>query len=174
MKSIVKLGLTTMIIAFCVVSVKSNAQTTNYQVYSLFVMNIAKYSAWPPSTADFHITVFGKSKAYEEFVKIAATKTINGAVIRVVQTDKIEEIGTPQILYLSDGKSASLNEILQFIQNKAVMIIAEREGLYKKGAGFSFVLTDNNMLRFDINNTELEKRQIKVSKNLSSLANAVQ
>jgi hypothetical protein len=54
-----------------------------------------------------------------------------------------------------------------------VMVIAEREGLYKKGAGFSFVILDNNTLRYDINSTENEKRQIKVSHSLQSLANTV-
>jgi hypothetical protein len=65
-----------------------------------------------------------------------------------------------------------LEDLLKTIQGKPVMIIAEREGLVKRGAGFSFVLMDNNTLRFDINNTELEKHQIKVSKSLSTLANS--
>jgi hypothetical protein len=52
-----------------------------------------------------------------------------------------------------------------------VLIIGEREGLFKKGAGFSFVVMENSTLRFDINNTELDKRQIKVSKSLAALAN---
>jgi len=43
-----------------------------------------------------------------------------------------------------------------------VMIIAEREGLFKKGASFSFVVLDNNTLRFDINKKESESHQIKI------------
>lgn len=147
------------------------AQTTNYQVYALFVVNIAKYSAWPNLNGDFQITVFGKSKAYDELLKQHG-KSVNGHVIKVNQIDDIAEIGQPHILYLADGKSSALDEILKATQGKSTMIITEREGLYKKGAGFSFVIMDNSTLRYDINNTELEKRQIKVSKNLSALANA--
>lgn len=77
------------------------------------------------------------------------------------------------MLYLADGKSCSLDEIIKGTQGKPVMIIAEREGLYKKGAGFSFVVIDNNTLRFDVSNTDLEKRSIKVSKSLSALANTM-
>jgi hypothetical protein len=58
------------------------------------------------------------------------------------------------------------------IDGKSVMIISEREGLFKKGAGFSFILMDNGTLRCDINNTDLEKRQIRVSKNLTALTNS--
>jgi hypothetical protein len=82
-------------------------------------------------------------------------------------------IGQPHIIFLADGKSGALDDLLKATDGKPVLIIAEREGLFKKGAGFSFVIMENSTLRYDINNTELEKRQIKVSKNLSALANAM-
>jgi hypothetical protein len=151
----------------------TNAQTTNYQVHSLFIINIAKYSTWPSSSGEFHMVVFGKSKIYDELVKQVSGKNINGLTIKVTQTDNITEIGNPQIIFLADGKSSNLSELLKVTDGKSTMVIAEREGLFKKGAGFSFVLMDNNTLRYDINNGELEKRNIKVSKNLSALANTV-
>jgi hypothetical protein len=154
-------------------SVHASAQTTNYQVHSLFVINIAKYSTWPAKSNEFVITVFGKSKIYDELVKQSAGKTINGLPLRIYQTDNIAEIGNANILFLSDGKSSALDEVLKSTEGKSVMVVAEREGLYKKGAGFSFVILDNNTLRYDINSAENEKRQIKVSHNLQSLANTV-
>lgn len=169
------IGIATIVLVnfLCLVGVTGKAQTKNYQVYALFVMNIGKYSAWPSQGNEFRITVFGKSKIYEELVKLAATKTINGLPIKVNQTENLTELGAQEMVYLSDGKSGMLSEVLQTLQAKPVIIVTEREGLYKKGAGFSFVTTDNNTLRFDINNTELEKRQIKVSKTLSGLANII-
>jgi hypothetical protein len=77
------------------------------------------------------------------------------------------------IVYVSDGKSSSLDDVLKTKHGKPVMVITEREGLFKKGAGLSFVVLDNSTLRFDINNTELEKRQIKISKSLTALANSI-
>lgn len=153
-----------------VISFLAKAQTTNYQVYALFVVNIAKYSSWPSHTGDMTITVFGKTKVYDELMKQNG-KSANGT-IRVTQVDDLQSVGTPNIIYLADGKSASLDELLKAVEGKPVMIITEREGLFKKGAGFSFVILDNSTLRFDINNTELEKHQIKVSKNLAALANS--
>jgi len=170
MKRIVKISC---MVALIMASVRAEAQTTNYQVHSLFVMNIAKYSTWPSRNDEFVITVFGKSKIYDELVKQSAGKTINGLPVKIKQTDNITEIGTPNILFLADGKSSSLDEVLKNTEGKSVMVIAEREGLYKKGAGFSFVILDNNTLRYDINSTENEKRQIKVAHSLQSLANSV-
>jgi hypothetical protein len=151
----------------------TQAQTTNYQVHSLFVLNIAKYSTWPTTSSEFTIVVFGKSKIFDELTKIVAGKNVNGLTIKVVQAEDIAGIGSAQMVFLADGKSGDLSDVLKATEGKPIMVIAEREGLYKKGAGFSFVLMDNNTLRYDINHAELEKRQIKVSKNLSNLANAV-
>jgi hypothetical protein len=152
-------------------SLTAKAQTTNYQVYSLFVVNIAKYSSWPDISGEFNITVFGKTKVHEELLKQNG-KSVGGHSIKINQIENVADIGHAQILYLADGKSGSLDEILKTTQGKSIMIICEREGLFKKGAGFSFVIMENGTLRYDINNTELEKRQIKVSKNLTALANS--
>jgi hypothetical protein len=148
------------------------AQTTNYQVHSLFVLNIAKYSTWPSAAQEFHIVVFGKSKIYDELVKQVSGKHINGLAVKVEHTDNIGAIGSAHIVFVADGKSGDLADIVKTTEGRPTMVIAEREGLFKKGAGFSFVLMDNNTLRYDINNMELEKRNIKVSKNLVNLANS--
>jgi hypothetical protein len=146
------------------------AQTTNHQVYALFVVNIAKYSAWPSAHSEMQITVFGKTKVYDELLKQNG-RNVNGT-IKISQVDDVSALGSPNIIYLADGKSGTLDEVLKAVEGKPVMIITEREGLYKKGAGFSFVILENSTLRFDINNSDLEKRQIKVSKNLAVLANS--
>jgi hypothetical protein len=152
-------------------SVTVRAQTTNYQVYSLYVVNIAKYSAWPSVSGEFNITVFGKSKVYDELVKQNG-KIVNGHAVKVKQAENLNDIGDPQIIYLADGKSSALDDILKMTDGKSIMIISEREGLHKRGAGFSFVVMENGTLRCDINNTELEKRQIRISKNLTALTNS--
>lgn len=153
------------------VSFSAQAQTTNYQVYSLFVMNIAKYSSWPNLNGDFNISVYGKSKAYDELTKQNG-KIVNGHTVKVTQVEDIAQLSNAQIIYLPDGKSSALDDIVKATQGKSVLIITEREGLFKKGAGFSFVVMENSTLRYDINSTDLEKRQIKVSKNLTALANS--
>jgi YfiR/HmsC-like len=152
------------------IGTQATAQTTNYQVYALFVVNIAKYSSWPSSNGEFQITVLGKSKVYDELLKQNG-KNFNGSVVEVRQVDEVTKIGQPNILYIADGRSSHLDDIVKSTQGKPIMIITEREGLFRRGAGFSFVVMENSTLRYDINHTDLEKRQIKISKSLSSLAN---
>jgi hypothetical protein len=166
-----KLSKLNLVLIAALISFASKAQTTNYQVYSLYVVNIAKYSSWPTVNGEFNITVFGKSKVYDELLKQNG-KNVNGHILKVTQVENVSDIGQPQIIYLADGKSSALDDILKLTEGKSVMIISEREGLHKRGAGFSFVVMENGTLRCDMNGTELEKRQIKISKNLSALTNS--
>lgn len=158
---------------FVVVAIQAEAQTTNYQVHSLFVLNIAKYSTWPAGASEFHIVVFGKSKIYDELMKQISGKNINGLAVKITQTEDVSVLANAQLVFLADNNSSALNQLLKATEGKPTLVIAEREGLYKKGAAFSFVLMENNTLRYDINHVELDKRNIRVSKNLSSLANSV-
>jgi hypothetical protein len=157
-------------ILIAVMGYSAQAQTTNHAVYSLFVMNFAKYSSWPEVNGDFKITILGKSKVYDELVKMTAGKNINGHPYKIVQVDNIEELVDTHLIYVSDNKSSNLGEMLKVTEGKPIMIVTEREGLVKKGAGLSFVVIDDK-LRFDVNNTALVKHNIKVSSNLTSIAN---
>jgi len=167
-----KKALYTFLFIFCFAAA-SVAQTTNYQVYSVFVMSIARYSSWPTSAGDFKITVIGKSKVYDELLRVSQTKDVNGKKIVVTQAEDLSQIGDCNIVYVSDNKSSTLDEIAKKFEGKPVMIITEREGLYKKGASFSFVIIEESKLRFDINKSDLEKKQIKISQSLTALANLV-
>jgi hypothetical protein len=160
-----------LLIALFFISGHLAAQTTNYQVYALYVVNIAKYSSWPNVKGELKIAIYGKSKVYDELMKQNG-KSVNGSTLKVYQVDQMGDLSDAHILYLADGKSGTLEELVKATEGKSTMIIAEREGLHKKGAGFSFLIMENSSLRFDINYTELEKRAIKVSKNLTTLAHS--
>jgi hypothetical protein len=169
MRAIIFLLLLTLLVGNACISA---AQTTNYQVYALFVVNIAKYSEFPQLQGELEIASYGRSKAYDELLKQNG-KTVNGHTLKVTQSDDLSVLQKASVIYLADSKSSALDELLKATEGRPVMIICEREGLFRKGAGLSFVVTDNNTLRFDVNNSELEKRQIKISKNLTALANTI-
>jgi YfiR/HmsC-like len=161
----------TLVIIFCAAGSEVIAQTTNHQVYALYVVNIAKYSSWPNVNGELKVAVFGKSKVYDELAKQNG-KLVNGSTLKVYQAEQLANVADAHILYLADGKSGTLDEVLKATEGQSVMIITEREGLHKKGAGFSFIIMENSSLRFDMNHTELEKRSIKVSKSLATLAHS--
>lgn len=172
MRSIIIIIFIFLVVVFLGKASTATAQTTNYQVYALFVVNIARYSEFPQMQGELEIASYGRSKAYDELVRQNG-KNVNGHMLKVTQTEDLGMLQKANVIYVADNKSSALDEIVKATEGKPVMIICEREGLFRKGAGLSFVVTENNTLRFDVNSGELEKRQIKISKSLTALANTI-
>ena len=105
-------------------------------------------------------------------VKGLTGKVINGMPIKIIQVEDVLSAGEPHILYVSDGKSGMIDDLHKVTAGKPILIIGEREGLFKKGAGMSFIAIDSK-LRIDINNQELQSRHIKTSTQMQALAHEI-
>jgi YfiR/HmsC-like len=156
------------------VTVNAFSQTTNYKAHTIFVFSIAKYSQWPANdNSEFVITVLGKSKLYDELIASSANHTISGKKISVITVNDVAEIKETNMVLVSDGKSSALPDLIKATANQPIMIVTEREGLHKKGAGVSFFVNDAGKLNFDLNLTEMNKRTLTLSKSLTSLAASI-
>ncbi len=149
---------------------QSFGQISNYKAYSIYVYSFSKYINWPEQGDEFVITIVGKSKVKEELEAMAQTKNVGGKKIAVKNANTTADIGKSHIVYVSEDKSSQLDEVLTKVGNAPTLIIAERDGLVKRGASISFVTMEDNTLRFEVNEEALNNRHLKVSKSLLSLA----
>ncbi len=147
------------------------AQEVNYKAYSIYVYNFVKYIEWPSNTKTgyFSIGVIGDSPVYAELLQLAATKKANGHTIIIKKFVSIEDVDYCEILYISAAKSSSLKRALEKTANVPTLVVAEREGLAKKGAGINFVTLDDDVLKFEINKKVIEDHSLKISKTLITL-----
>ena len=147
------------------------AQETDYKAYSLFVYNFMKYVEWPEaqSKGDFVIAVLGDSPIIKELQTLANSKKLKGRTIVLKKCNTLEETSGCHLLYVSASKSTALKTLKDQTKDKPILIVGEREGLAKKGAGLSFVTLDDDELKFDINKKEIEQHQLKISGSLISL-----
>jgi hypothetical protein len=149
----------------------ATAQTTNYRSYAIFLYSFTRYIEWPSENrADFNITIVGKSKVATELIPLMQNKTVAGKKITVSQVNTPEEIGNAQLVYLSDHKSSDLSTVLERITGKATLVVTERDGLVKKGAGISFIVYDDNSLHFELNDKAFVAYNLKVANELKNLA----
>jgi hypothetical protein len=148
------------------------AQDVNYKAYSVYVYNFIKYIEWPESAKgeEFVIAIIGESPVKSELKTLAATKKANGKTIVIKQYNSIEEVGQCQILYISSGRSSVLKNAIERTKGMSALLIAEREGLAKKGAGINFVTLEDETLKFELNRKVIENNNLKVSNQLISLA----
>jgi hypothetical protein len=147
------------------------AQETDYKAYSLFVYNFMKYVEWPEaqSKGDFIIAVLGDSPITSELQALASSKKLKGRNIVLKKCSTLEEAAGCHLLYVSSSKSAQVKTLKDQMKDKPILIVGEREGLAKKGAGLSFVTLEDDELKFDINKKEIEQRQLKISSSLIQL-----
>lgn len=161
----------TIISLLCSLTVSSFGQTTNHKAYAIFLYSFTKYIEWPVETRDdFKITIVGKSKVAAELLLLMQNKTVAGKKIIVNQVNTPEEVGNTQLIYLSDNKSSDLTKVLEQISGKATLVVTERDGLVKRGAGISFIVYEDNSLHFELNDKAFMAYNLKVANELKNLA----
>lgn len=147
------------------------AQDVDYKAYTLFVYNFMKYVEWPEaqSKGDFVLCIMGDSPIKNELMGLASTKKLKGRNIIIKTISKPEEAAGCQLLYVPGSKSGNIKILKEQMTGKPILIVAEREGLAKKGAELSFVTLEDDALKFDINKKEIELHQLKISSQLITL-----
>ena len=149
----------------------AKAQETNYKAYTLFIYNFMKYIEWPEaqSKGDFVIGVLGDSPISKELQALVASKKLKGRNIVLKKCNTPEDALSCHLIYVSDSKSSTVKTLKEQTKDKPVLIVGEREGLAKKGAGLSFVTLEDDELKFDINKKEIEQHQLKIASSLVNL-----
>ena len=154
-------------------SATSLAQEINYKAYTLFVYNFMKYIEWPQESSsknDFVIGVVGESPIVKELQSLAQVKKVKGKTIIVKQISSVEEAVTCNLIYITSPKSSILKTLNEKIKSKPILLVAEREGLARKGAALSFItLEDEDILKFEINKSAIEGHYLKIPTVLISL-----
>jgi hypothetical protein len=147
------------------------AQLSNYKAYTLFVYNFTKYIQWPEGSIkdNFVIGVYGESPVKEELVKMIGLKKVGDKNIKIVEIKSGDETADLQILFIPEAQSAQIANILNAVKGKPILLVGERQGLIQKGAGISFY-SDQNNLKFELNNTSITSQNLKVSNTLLALA----
>jgi hypothetical protein len=150
---------------------EAKAQETDYKAYSLFIYNFMKYIEWPEaqSKGDFVLAVLGDSPINKELQTLVASKKLKGRNIILKKCSTLEEAAGAHLLYVADSKSSAVKALKEQTKDKPILIVGEREGLAKKGAGLSFVTLDDDELKFDINKKEIEQHQLKIASSLIQL-----
>ncbi len=146
------------------------AQDADYKAYTLFLYNFMKYIEWPNPEGDFVIGVVGESPIKKELVTLSETKKAKGRkiVVKVIATP--EEALACSMIFIPSAKTSMLKPIIEKTKNKSILIVGEREGLAKKGAAISFVIDDDDALKFDLNKAVMESKSLKAANLLIELA----
>ena len=151
---------------------KLQAQEINYKSQSLYIYKFISYIEWPEDTVidEFHVGIYANSPIFYELEIMASIKKApNGQNIIVKNINSIDEIDGLDILYIASSKSREMRAINEKIKGSPTLTVAERDGMARKGAIISFIILNNDILKFEINKTLLEKNELKIAPDLLKL-----
>jgi hypothetical protein len=143
-----------------------------YTLKALFVYNFTKHIDWPPSvsaTNRFVICVTGKSEIKEKLQATLKGRRILDKTVEIKEISKPEEAEGAQILYISKGRMETAQPFIDDLCNKPVVIITEDRNMIQKGSCINLIQKDGK-LRFELSETNLRNKGIRVSNQLSGLA----
>lgn len=143
----------------------------NYKLKAVVLYSFTRYVVWPEAAAagDFEIKILGASGLEDELKVMAQSKKVGNRSIRVTRVENAGDIGTCHILVIPLSQSERLEEMLGLIGNRPVLVVTEEPGLGERGSDINFVDRDGR-LAFELNQTSVNKRKLKVSTELTRLA----
>jgi len=166
MLSCLRTKILMLVAVFVFGSFSAGTEGNEYEVKAMFVFNFTKYVEWPESKSDFFtIGVIGESEITEPLERIATQKKVGDKKI-VIRTFSAETEDYCNIIIVSKSRLNKLDQIEKRYAGKGVLIISDESS---RSAAINLVTRDNKV-RFEINQSLAKGGGVKISSQLLSLA----
>ena len=166
-----KYGILKIISIFFILMVNQvHAADREFQLKAAFIYNITRMVEWSSEDKDLPLVLcfFGEHK-FGDTLQSFKNKTVGNRSLRVHKAIPFEEITQCNILFISDGEKAVLDEILPEIENLPILTIGDIEDFAKNG-GIINLVSRGERIKIYINLKMAKKSNIKISSKLLSLA----
>ncbi len=142
------------------------AQDAKFQ--SLIIYNFTKLLDWPDKSGDFVIEVVGNPELAKELKDFTATRKVAGVQNIVVKKVLPADVHNAQIIVVGLADSDKLENIIAKAGTRNVLIVTEKSGLTRKGAGIS-LMKDKGVWRFKYDEDNIKKYGLRISADFREL-----
>lgn len=128
------------------------------------------------ATGDFVIGIYGDYESlHQELTNMAKLKKAGDQKFEIKTYTSIDEIRESHILFVVPEYSNRMPMIMERLEKQGynTLILTDQEGMATKGAGINFYYSDNKQ-RMEINENNVKKYGLLVSKQLMSVARVVE
>lgn len=153
------------------------AQTTRAnQIKAAFLYNFAQFTEWPTnafssSNAPLVIGVLGTDPFGPILDEIARDEIVRGHQLVVERYQRVEQIKTCHILYISQSEAARLDPVVKYLKGKPMLTVSDIENSAHHGVMIRF-LTDTT-IHLRINVDALQDAGVTVSSQLLRVSEIV-
>jgi len=141
------------------------------KIKAIYIYNFTKYIEWPEKykEGNFVIGFLGSNSALLSKLSEIATKKVGSQNIEIRNITNVENADRFNIIYILSDNSAQLSEVLSKVKGKSTLIVTDKPGLAKQGAGINFVVVENKQ-KIELNKVNIEKYKLKVASTLVDMA----
>ena len=171
-----------MIVVCSVLFLSSSAfaeQTREYQIKAEFLERFTRFIEWPADSdvsnvsLPFSICIIGKNP-YGSYLKdLAGTLKIQNKTIVLSEASSVEQLGTCNLLFISNSEKSRLNSILNYTREKPILTVSDSPGFGEAGVLINFYETEG-YVRFEINTGAVERSRLRFSSRLFKLGRLIQ
>lgn len=147
-----------------------------YRLKAAFLFNFAKFIDWPANAfadakSPFIIGVLGENPFGNELEETVRGKTVNDRPLQVRTCPSTAEATNCHILFIthSEKEPRRLPEVFAGLRGLSVLTVGETKGFVEAGGMVNF-FSENNKIRFQINDETAKAAGLKISSKLLSLA----
>ena len=141
---------------------------------AIYIYNFTKYIEWPAESkqGNFVVGILGISPIMISELSKAVEKNNSkpeSRKIEIINLSSADDVTKCHIVYILPDNSAQLADVVNKIKSKSTLIVTEKPGMTKQGAGINFVIKDDK-LQFELNKPTIENHNMKVASGLEALA----
>lgn len=147
------------------------SRATEYEVKATFLFNFIKFVSWPTSLATgapLEVCVFGDSQISTTLEGFGG-QVVDGHKLSVKRAIDPSDLQFCQLVFVSESESHRAAIALGVTKSLPVLMVGEQVDFLQRGGMINFVSEDNKV-RFDINQAAAEKVNVKISAHLLRLA----
>jgi len=147
----------------------NNARMDEYRVRAAFLLKFAKFVQWPRDGSLTFCVTGDEEFGFAITTTAGAANGGNGRDVVVHNVSPKSDFSKCDMVYVGRDASKYTADILKQIEGVPVLAVGESDAFLNEG-GIVRVFVEDNKIRFQVNGSTAEKRGLKISSQLLSLA----
>lgn len=137
---------------------------------AVFLGRFASYVKWPQQPPPvFQITVVGAHPLGERLAALYADKHIQGKPVRIHTVAQVQDIGTPQLLFVALPTVAARQAAIAYAQSRGILTVSDSKGFAELGGVIQINFVAQNV-QIKINHEAAVKTGLHIGAPLLSIA----
>lgn len=151
------------------------AQPGEYQIKAAYLVNFARYVEWPaarlPAGVPLRLCLLGRDP-FGGALEGLEGRQLQGRELRFRQVDGLDQAQDCHLVFISGSEERRMAVVLRGLTGHGVLTVSDIDGFVDAGGGIGLV-TEDERVRFDINQGTLARDGLRASSQLLRLGRRV-